>query len=157
MNAVLNIHPCRRKPQMKSKNSILSLLDRWDTSPLQNELNSLPFVISASSPDCSLLFSFMLLGGECTSFVTDPFLFSCYHLFPDYSIFKNHNTQAYNQTTVFDFSSPDTQFPSQPTPICEFFIHRVVRPWHRLPGEAVDPTSLGALKARLDGILGNLV
>ena len=28
----------------------------------------------------------------------------------------------------------------------------VVRPWHRLPREAVDALSLGMLKARLDGV-----
>ena len=32
-----------------------------------------------------------------------------------------------------------------------------VRPWHRLPREAVDAPSLEVLKARLDGALGNLV
>ena len=34
---------------------------------------------------------------------------------------------------------------------------RVVRPWHRLPREAVAaPGSLAVFKARLDGALGNL-
>jgi len=32
----------------------------------------------------------------------------------------------------------------------------VVRPWHRLPREAVDAPSLEVFKARLDGALGNL-
>ena len=34
---------------------------------------------------------------------------------------------------------------------------RVVRHWHRLPGEAVAAPSLAVLKARLDGALSNLV
>ncbi|KFR05839.1 hypothetical protein Y956_12475, partial [Nipponia nippon] len=38
----------------------------------------------------------------------------------------------------------------------KFFTTRVVRPWHRLPGEAVDAPSLAALKARQDGALGSL-
>jgi len=33
----------------------------------------------------------------------------------------------------------------------------VVRPWHRLPREAVDAPSLAVLKARLDGALSTLV
>ena len=37
------------------------------------------------------------------------------------------------------------------------FIMRVVRPWYRLPKEAVDAPSLGVFKARLDGIGSNLV
>lgn len=39
----------------------------------------------------------------------------------------------------------------------KFFTLRVVRPWHRLPREAVDAPSLEVFKARLDGALGNLV
>ena len=38
----------------------------------------------------------------------------------------------------------------------KFFTQRVVRPWHRLPGVAVDAPSLEAFKARLDGTLGSL-
>jgi len=34
---------------------------------------------------------------------------------------------------------------------------RVVTHWNRLPSEAVDPLSLEAFKARLDGALNNLV
>ena len=34
---------------------------------------------------------------------------------------------------------------------------RVVRHWNRLPSEVVDAPSLKAFKARLDGILRNLV
>jgi len=34
---------------------------------------------------------------------------------------------------------------------------RVVRPWHRLPREAVDTPSLAVFKARLDRALSNLV
>ena len=34
---------------------------------------------------------------------------------------------------------------------------RVVRPWPRLPREAVAAPSLAGLKARLDGALSNLV
>jgi len=34
---------------------------------------------------------------------------------------------------------------------------RVVKHWHRLPREAVDPPSLAVFKARLDGALSNLV
>jgi len=33
---------------------------------------------------------------------------------------------------------------------------RVLRPWPRLPGEAVAVPSLAVLKARLDGALSNL-
>jgi len=39
----------------------------------------------------------------------------------------------------------------------KFFTLRVVRHWHRLPGEAVDAPSLAVFKARLDGALSNLV
>ena len=39
----------------------------------------------------------------------------------------------------------------------KFFTVRVVRHWHRLPGEAVDAPSLAVFKARLDGALSNLV
>jgi len=34
---------------------------------------------------------------------------------------------------------------------------RVVRQWHRLPGEVVDVPSLETFKARLDGALSNLI
>ena len=39
----------------------------------------------------------------------------------------------------------------------KFFPVRVVRPWHRLPREAVAAPSLSVFKARLDGALSNLV
>jgi len=39
----------------------------------------------------------------------------------------------------------------------KFFTVRVVRPWPRLPREAVAAPSLAVLKARLDGTLSNLV
>jgi len=39
----------------------------------------------------------------------------------------------------------------------KFFTVWVVRPWHRLPREAVAATSLAVFKARLDGALSNLV
>ena len=39
----------------------------------------------------------------------------------------------------------------------KFFTRRVVRCWNRLPREAVDALSLEVFKARLDGVLGNLV
>ncbi|KFO54459.1 hypothetical protein N302_04721, partial [Corvus brachyrhynchos] len=39
----------------------------------------------------------------------------------------------------------------------KLFTVRVVRPWHRLPREAVDIPSLAVSKARLDGALSNLV
>ena len=40
----------------------------------------------------------------------------------------------------------------------KFFPVRVLRPWHRLPREAVAaPGSLEVFKARLDGALGNVV
>ena len=39
----------------------------------------------------------------------------------------------------------------------DLFILRVLRPWHRLPREAVDAPSLAVFKARLDGALSNLV
>ncbi|KFM12633.1 hypothetical protein AS27_03480, partial [Aptenodytes forsteri] len=39
----------------------------------------------------------------------------------------------------------------------KFFTMRVVRPWNRLPREAVDAPSLELFKARLDGALSNLV
>jgi len=38
----------------------------------------------------------------------------------------------------------------------KFFTMRVVRPWPRLPREAVTAPSLAVLKARLDGALSNL-
>jgi len=38
-----------------------------------------------------------------------------------------------------------------------FFTMGVVRPWHRLPREAVAAPSLEVFKARLDGALSNLV
>ena len=38
----------------------------------------------------------------------------------------------------------------------KFFTRRVVRPWLRLPGEAVAALSLAMFKARLDGALSNL-
>jgi len=37
------------------------------------------------------------------------------------------------------------------------FTTRVVKPWNRLPREAVDVLSLETFKARLDGALSNLV
>ena len=39
----------------------------------------------------------------------------------------------------------------------EFFTHRVVMHWNRLPKEAVDAPSLEAFNARLDVALGSLV
>ena len=39
----------------------------------------------------------------------------------------------------------------------KFFPLRVVRPWPRLPREAVAVLSLAGLKARLDGALSNVV
>ncbi|KFR14599.1 hypothetical protein N306_09882, partial [Opisthocomus hoazin] len=39
----------------------------------------------------------------------------------------------------------------------KFFTVRVVRHWNRLPREAVDALSMEVFKARLDGVLGNLV
>jgi len=39
----------------------------------------------------------------------------------------------------------------------KFFTLRVVRPWHRLPREAVAAPSLAGFKARLDGALSNVV
>ena len=38
----------------------------------------------------------------------------------------------------------------------KFFLVRVVRPWHRLPREAVAAPSLAVFKARLDGALKKL-
>ena len=38
-----------------------------------------------------------------------------------------------------------------------FSLSRVVRCWHKLPGEVVDALSVAVFKARLDGALGNLV
>ena len=38
----------------------------------------------------------------------------------------------------------------------KLFPVRVVRPWHRLPKEAVAAPSLEGFEARLDGALGNL-
>jgi len=38
----------------------------------------------------------------------------------------------------------------------KFFTVRVVRPWHRLPREAVAAPSLAGFKARLDGALSTL-
>ena len=39
----------------------------------------------------------------------------------------------------------------------KFFTVRVVRHWNRLPGEAVDASTLEAFSARLDGAVSNLV
>jgi len=39
----------------------------------------------------------------------------------------------------------------------KFFTVRVVRPWHRLPREAVDAPSLAVLKVRSDGAVSNLI
>ncbi|KFR07367.1 hypothetical protein N306_14934, partial [Opisthocomus hoazin] len=39
----------------------------------------------------------------------------------------------------------------------KFFTMRVVKHWKRLPREAVDASSLAVFKARLDGVLSNLV
>jgi len=39
----------------------------------------------------------------------------------------------------------------------KFFTMRVVRHWNRLPREAVDAPSMELFKARLDGVLSNLV
>jgi len=39
----------------------------------------------------------------------------------------------------------------------KFFTLRVVRPWHRVPREAVAAPSLAVFKARLDGALSNLL
>ena len=39
----------------------------------------------------------------------------------------------------------------------KFFTRRVVRCWNGLPRELVDAPSLEVFKARLDGVLGNLV
>jgi len=38
----------------------------------------------------------------------------------------------------------------------KFFITRVMRPWPRLPREAVAAPSLAVFKVRLDGALSNL-
>jgi len=39
----------------------------------------------------------------------------------------------------------------------KFFTMRVVRHWNRLPREVVDAPSLAVFKARMDGVLSNLV
>lgn len=39
----------------------------------------------------------------------------------------------------------------------KLFTMRVVRPWHRLPAEAVEVPSLAVFKARLDWALDNLI
>ncbi|KFR13226.1 hypothetical protein N306_12443, partial [Opisthocomus hoazin] len=39
----------------------------------------------------------------------------------------------------------------------KFFTMRVVKHWTRLPREAVDAPSVEVFKARLDGVLSNLV
>ena len=38
-----------------------------------------------------------------------------------------------------------------------FFIHRVVKHWHRLPREAVNVSCLEVFKASLDGTLSSLI
>ncbi|KFP97510.1 hypothetical protein N330_02506, partial [Leptosomus discolor] len=39
----------------------------------------------------------------------------------------------------------------------KFFTMRVVKHWHKLPGEVVDAPSLETFKVRLDGALSNLI
>jgi len=39
----------------------------------------------------------------------------------------------------------------------KFFTMRMVKHWHRFPGEVVDATSLETFKVRLDGALSNLI
>jgi len=39
----------------------------------------------------------------------------------------------------------------------KFFTLRVVRPWHRLPREAVDASSLAVFNAKLNGAWSNLI
>ena len=39
----------------------------------------------------------------------------------------------------------------------KLFTMRVLRPWHRLPREAVDAPSLEVFKAKLDGALSKLI
>ncbi|KFW11917.1 hypothetical protein N327_03393, partial [Fulmarus glacialis] len=39
----------------------------------------------------------------------------------------------------------------------KFFTMRVVKHWHRLPGEVVDAPSLETFKVRMDGALSNLI
>ncbi|KFP88575.1 hypothetical protein N311_02871, partial [Apaloderma vittatum] len=39
----------------------------------------------------------------------------------------------------------------------KFFTMRVVKHWNRLPKEVIDAPSLAVFKARLDGVLSNLV
>ena len=39
----------------------------------------------------------------------------------------------------------------------KLFTPRVVRCWNRLPREAVDAPSLEVIRARLDGVLSNLI
>ncbi|KFP09425.1 hypothetical protein Z169_03595, partial [Egretta garzetta] len=39
----------------------------------------------------------------------------------------------------------------------KFFTMRVVKPWNRLPREAVEAPSLETFKTRLDGALSNLI
>lgn len=38
----------------------------------------------------------------------------------------------------------------------KFFSQRVLRPWHRLPTDAMGTSSLEVLKTRLDGALGRM-
>ena len=39
----------------------------------------------------------------------------------------------------------------------KFFTRRVVRSWNRLPRDVLDALSLEVFRARLDGVLGNLI
>lgn len=106
--------------------SILILPELWDSSWLSNFLNSLPFFLSVSTADCSLLISSALLpvkslamAGKKVHKILSPVPFhsSCHSLCLDYPIFKNcnvlSNTELKTQEHSLIFGFPYTHRASE--------------------------------------------